>query len=82
MTRTYCSHCPMIGSCPRWPTNHIRYCHWVDPDHQGYRQDGAANLAEIAEVLASKPDPPDPEVGPDTDADSPPSDASANPGSG
>lgn len=46
-----CEHCPFrtIGlKCPRWPTNHTRYCEWVDPSHSGYRLDGREVLIRIA----------------------------------
>jgi hypothetical protein len=45
-----CAYCPIAPDsiCPRWPANHTRYCEWVDPDHPGYRPNGAEALIRMA----------------------------------
>lgn len=55
-----CDHCPLKGrdlECPRWPTNHTRYCEWVDPAHPGHKPAGAAALVAIAEGRPFRPEP-------------------------
>jgi hypothetical protein len=49
--RPACEHCPFAGTgttCPRWPSDHRRYCEWVDPSSSGYKRDGARTLRAIA----------------------------------
>lgn len=51
MTRDACEHCPLDGTgktCPRWPSDHRRYCEWVDPASPGFKPGGAVALVAMA----------------------------------
>lgn len=51
MSPRHCEHCPFNGTgttCPRYPSNHARYCEWVDPQSTAFRPDGAEALRRIA----------------------------------
>jgi hypothetical protein len=47
-----CPHCPFRDrtdglNCPRWPTDHTRFCEWVDPDSPGRVAGGAEALVRL-----------------------------------
>ena len=55
-----CPHCPLAGSdllCPRWPTNHTRFCEWADPNHPDHVPDAKGVLTRIALARAGTPAP-------------------------
>jgi hypothetical protein len=45
-----CDYCPLTDqNCPRFASNHTRFCQWVDPSSPAYRPDGAQAIVRVAQ---------------------------------